>query len=251
MIKYMMLLIIAGTCLMGCKKSFNGTIPAESYFDTQNVADDYYFEGQLDLTGSQEPIFIKYGTNSEASFIGNENSFLIYNDSVYSELYSAWAQGFFAIIPYAGNGYNYTDHYMTKFGYLYSHVQAKGISFCFFHPDGNARWDEATIDTHFQEGKSFEFGFEPGQVEVAYFKNNDILNEAKNNGLLTTPASNVDGYLRIEKVIKTIAYSAANNLTNNGIQITVSFKCNLYKQYTEKDAGIIQGETTLFIPIEE
>jgi len=258
MIKYIMLLIATGMLLMGCKKAFNGTIPGEGYLNEQNNADPYFFEGVLKFAGDQEPILIDYGDNSDTIYDGDNNSFLIYNDSVYSELYSAWAYNFFSVVPYADNGYyydDYMDHYMMKYGYHYSHVMSKGITFCFFHPQGNAKWDEATVNDFFQEGKEFEFGFEPGNVEVAYYKNNDILNENKNHGILTTPASNADGYLRIEKTVNTVGYYATRvgttSETVNGKQITISFKCKLYKQYTEDYSGEIEGETSLFIPIEE
>lgn len=257
--KYSMILVaLAAIAALGCKKTYTGEELAGRVLE-DSEAIPYYFQAKLELESEPEPIWYDYAVATGQSENNAENTYFIYNDSTYAEMYSAWGTGYFAYSPYFNSWYDFhMEKYMVKYGYLYSHVMSRGITFCFFHPQGNAKWDEATVEAFFQEGEELQFGFTPGKVEVGFRKNLDLLGYSDDtpvyNGILSTPSSNENGYFRIEKVVDAVGgLSPYSNTSDNipGKQVTISFRSTLLKQYTEEYHGIIEGEATIFIPIEE
>jgi hypothetical protein len=227
-----------------CKKNYNGE-PLTP--ETENQVSPYYLDAKLLFKDSINPVHFQLSVDGEAWLNYGRNHFVTSHHDTYSELYTGWDY-----IDTHENQPNWTpgklESLENEYGYTYGSVITNGTTFGFFHPDGKASWDEATVEGFFVEGKEFVFGNQAGNAEISHKKNLAPLGNTF-RGLITTSESNEEGFLRVGKVVD--ASSKWNNDNYHGKQVTFTFKCKMYKQYTEAFAADYEGTSVVFIHYEE
>ena len=242
--KKVLLFLTMITIGFSCKKNYNGE-PLTP--EIENLTSPYYLDANLLFKDSIAPFPFTLSPDGDNFMNYAKNYFATSHNHTYSELYTGWDY-----IDTYENQPTWTPGKLgsleNQYGYTYGSVITNGATFGFFHPDGIASWNESTIENFFVQGKTFEFGGQPGQAEISYNKNVAPFT-SKFLGLITTPESNTEGYLRIDDIMNTSV--EWDNEIYHGKQITFAFKCKMYRQYTEEFMADFEGVSVVFIPYEE
>jgi len=139
------------------------------------------------------------------------------------------------------------EQFQNEYGFTYGSVRYEGLGFCFFLPDdspspGN-NFASVKLDSMLQAGNTLDFGRLPGQVEVGYFKNTPGFMDDDYRGFVTNSMSNDEGIFTIEEVSPAVDVDG-----QAGYQLRVSFRCRLYKQYTNSPTAELEGSAVIFVP---
>jgi len=244
MVKKSILLLWIAVAMLSCEAEFAG-----SAFEGEvgSVSQQFYFlDADLQFEGEDSTRALQHFVDLDPDTPAGINETLVAQSNGIVEIYSVFHHSS-TMLDNGPATEAQLDQFQEAYGFTYGSGRYEGLGFCLFLPldTGSAGINlaSAKLDSMLQTGSTLDFGRLPGQVEIGYYKNTPDFMEGDDRGFVTNSTSNGDGSFTVEE-----ASPAVDVDGQAGYQLRVSFRCRLYKQYTNTPTAALEGSAVIFVP---
>jgi hypothetical protein len=243
MVKKVWLLLVLAAAGWSCEAEFADEQLANKGVLTENSR-FYFLDASLQFGSDESVLPLSYFVDLDPDTPAGLNEFLVATASPFVEVYSVFNEGSSMLDDGPGTTAR-LEALEDQFGFTYGSVSYAGLGFGFFLPSAssNAGFAHVHLDSMLQASNTLEFGTQPGQVEIGYYKNFPGFENDERQGFVTNSASNENGIFTIEGV-----WPATDINGQAGYQLHVTFNTRLFKQYRNEHRAELEGTAVIFVP---